>query len=99
MSTAITAMVIALAIVANICFFALATHFIWYIDMTKGQVFYYGGSGYQLAASTYSHYGFIPLRGAGTYRTKFQQSVHSSTGTRIGHHEDVVILILSKLIP
>lgn len=32
-------MVIALAIVANICFFALATHFIWYIDMTKGQVF------------------------------------------------------------
>ena len=39
MSTAITAMVIAVAIVANICFFALATHFVWYIDMTKGQVF------------------------------------------------------------
>jgi lysophospholipase L1-like esterase len=51
--------------------------------MTKGQVFYYGGSKYQLAASTYSYYGFVPLRGAGTYRTKFQQQVHESTGTRI----------------
>ncbi len=38
-STAITALVIAVAVVANICFFALASHFVWYIDMTKGQVF------------------------------------------------------------
>ncbi len=53
--------------------------------MTKGGVWYYGSSGIQLAgnADSYSYYGFIPLRGAGTYRTKFQQSVHSSTGTRI----------------
>lgn len=51
--------------------------------LTQGQVFYYGSSGYQLVSSTYSYYGFIPLRGAGTYRTKFQAHVHSSTSTRI----------------
>ena len=38
-SSAITALVIAVAVVANICFFALASHFVWYVDMTKGQVF------------------------------------------------------------
>ncbi len=38
-STAITALVVAVAVVANICFFALASHFTWYIDMTKGHVF------------------------------------------------------------
>ena len=38
-SSAITALVIAVAITANICFFALASHFVWYIDMTEGQVF------------------------------------------------------------
>lgn len=38
-SSAITACFIALVIVANVCFFALASHFTWYIDMTKGQVF------------------------------------------------------------
>ncbi len=38
-SSAITALVIAVAVVANICFFALASHFVWYIDMTEGQVF------------------------------------------------------------
>lgn len=53
--------------------------------MTKGFLFYYGGSGYQMAGSeaSYTYHGFIPLRGAGTYRTKFQQQVHESTGTRI----------------
>jgi len=38
-SSAITALVIAVAVVANVCFFALASHFVWYIDMTKDQVF------------------------------------------------------------
>ncbi|MBO5196559.1 MAG: GldG family protein [Clostridia bacterium] len=38
-SSVITALVIAVAVVANICFFALASHFVWYIDMTEGQVF------------------------------------------------------------
>ena len=38
-SSVITALVIAVAIVANISFFALASHFVWYIDMTEGQVF------------------------------------------------------------
>ncbi len=39
LSSAITALVIAVAVVANVCFFALASHFVWYIDMTEGQVF------------------------------------------------------------
>ena len=38
-SSAITALFIALAVVANVCVFALAYHFSWYLDMTKGQVF------------------------------------------------------------
>ena len=38
-SSAITALFIALAVVANVCVFALASHFSWYLDMTKGQVF------------------------------------------------------------
>lgn len=58
--------------------------------LTKGGVWYYGSSNYQLAGSSesYSYYGFIPLRGAGTYRTKFQAGVHSSTGTRIALADD-----------
>lgn len=53
--------------------------------LSYGYLFYYGGSGYQMASdgTAYSYYGFIPLRGAGTYRTKFQAGQHSSTGTRI----------------
>lgn len=53
--------------------------------MTKGGVWYYGSSGIQLAgnADSYSYYGYIPLRGAGTYRTKFQAKVHESTSKRI----------------
>lgn len=53
--------------------------------LSYGYLFYYGGSGYQMASNgtAYSYYGFIPLRGAGTYRTKFQAGQHSSTGTRI----------------
>ena len=39
MSSVITALVIALAIVFNIGFFALANHFTWYADMTKDQVY------------------------------------------------------------
>ncbi len=51
--------------------------------LTRGKCFYYSGSGFSLVDSTDSYYGFIPLRGAGTYRTKFQASVHSSTNKRI----------------
>lgn len=39
MSSVITALVIALAIVFNIAFFALASHFTWFADMTKDQVY------------------------------------------------------------
>lgn len=56
--------------------------------LTQGQAFYYGSSGYQLTGSAYTYYGFIPLRGAGTYRTKFQKGIHSSTGTRIALVDD-----------
>lgn len=38
-STVITALVVAVAVIANVIFFALASHFTWYIDMTEGQVF------------------------------------------------------------
>jgi len=51
--------------------------------LTRGQCFYYGGSGYQLVTAADTYYGFVPLQGAGTYRTKFQASVHSSTAKRI----------------
>lgn len=51
--------------------------------LTRGQCFYYGSSGYQLVGATDSYYGFIPLRGSGIYRTKFQAGVHSSTSKRI----------------
>lgn len=58
--------------------------------LTKGGVWYYGSSGIQLAgnADSYSYYGFIPLRGAGTYRTKFQAKVHESTYKRIALVDD-----------
>ena len=39
MSSVITALVIALAIVFNIAFFALASHFTWYADMTASQIY------------------------------------------------------------
>ena len=39
MSSAITALLIALVIVFNMGFFALASHFTWYADMTKDQVY------------------------------------------------------------
>ena len=39
MSSVITALVIALAIVFNIAFFALANHFTWYADMTESQIY------------------------------------------------------------
>ena len=52
--------------------------------LTNGGVFYYGGSSYQLVSGeTDSYYGYIPLRGAGTYRTKWDNSQHSSTGARL----------------
>ena len=56
--------------------------------LTSGQCFYYGSSGYQLVSQAHGYYGFIPLRGAGIYRTKFQASMHSSTGTRIALCDD-----------
>lgn len=48
-----------------------------------GQCFYYGSSGYQMVSEDMKYYSFVPLRGAGTYRTKFMKTVHSSTGARI----------------
>ena len=39
MSSAITALLIALVIVFNMGFFALANHFTWYADMTKDQIY------------------------------------------------------------
>lgn len=53
--------------------------------MSYGYLFYYGSSGYTMAGdgTSYSYYGFVPLRGAGTYRTKFQKGQHEYTGTRI----------------
>ena len=48
-----------------------------------GQCFYYGSSGYQMVSEDLKYYSFVPLRGAGTYRTKFMKTVHSSTGARI----------------
>lgn len=50
---------------------------------TYGQCFYYGSSGYQMVSEDLKYYSFVPLRGAGTYRTKFMKTVHSSTGARI----------------
>lgn len=44
-SGAIIAMVLALAVVVNVAVFALGSHFRWYIDMSKGQV-------YSLSAAT-----------------------------------------------
>ncbi len=38
-STAMTALFIAVVLVVNVAFFALATHFVWYIDMTKSHLF------------------------------------------------------------
>lgn len=51
--------------------------------MTYGKVIYYGSSGYQFVTEADSYYGFIPLRGTGTYRTKWNNSQHGSTGGRI----------------
>jgi lysophospholipase L1-like esterase len=63
--------------------------------LTSGQCFYYGSSGYQLASQEHGYYGFIPLRGAGTYRTKFQASMHSSTGTRIALCNDNNVFVVN----
>ena len=49
----------------------------------KGKVFYHSTSGFQLVNADYSYYAYVPLRGAGTYRTKWDNSQHSSTGARI----------------
>lgn len=56
--------------------------------LTRGKCFYYGSSGFSLVDSADGYYGFIPLRGPGTYRTKFQASVHSSTAKRIALVDD-----------
>ena len=50
---------------------------------TKGKVFYYGSSGYSLADATYQYYAYVPLDGTGVYRTKWDNSQHNSTGTRV----------------
>ena len=48
--------------------------------LTRGQIFYYGSDYYSLIenGAADSWYGFIPLRGAGTYRTKYQAKNHNS---------------------
>lgn len=46
-------------------------------------VFYYASAGVQLVTSDWSHAAYVPLRGAGTYRTKLNWSQHESTGGRI----------------
>ena len=38
-STAMTALFIAVVLVVNVAFFALASHYVWYLDMTKTQLF------------------------------------------------------------
>lgn len=48
-----------------------------------GQLFYYGASGCQLVSGGDSYYAYVPLRGAGTYRTKIDNSQHASTDGRI----------------
>lgn len=50
----------------------------------NGKVFYYSSSGLTLTDSDWSYYAYVPLRGAGTYRTKWNNSQHSSTGSRVG---------------
>lgn len=49
-SSIITALMLALAIVFNIAFFALANHFTWYADMTKNQVYSLSDATSQLLA-------------------------------------------------
>lgn len=46
-------------------------------------VFSYSANGYTLVEGTNSYYAFVPLRGAGTYRTKFNWSEHEWSGARI----------------
>lgn len=50
----------------------------------EGKVFYYSSSGLQLADSSWSCYAYVPLRGPGTYRTKWNNNQHSSTTSRVG---------------
>jgi lysophospholipase L1-like esterase len=58
--------------------------------MSYGNYFYYGGNNCPLASdgNAFSYYGFVPLRGAGTYRTKFNNAIHASTGGRIALVDD-----------
>lgn len=49
-----------------------------------GKCFYYSSSGLQLVDTSHSFYQYVPLRGAGTYRTKWNNAQHSSTGARVG---------------
>ena len=51
---------------------------------TKGACFYYSSSGIQLVNADWSYYQYVPLRGAGTYRTKWNNGQHSSTTNRVG---------------
>lgn len=52
-------------------------------EATFGGVFYYSSSGLQLVESNYDCYAYVPLRGAGTYRTKINNGQHAATGGRI----------------
>lgn len=54
----------------------------------RGKGIYYGSSGYQLVDGADMCYAFIPLRGAGTYRTKIVWSQHNSTGGRLALVDD-----------
>ena len=49
----------------------------------KGKVFYHSSSGMSQVNADYSYYQYVPLRGSGTYRTKWDNSQHASTGARI----------------
>lgn len=54
----------------------------------SGKTIYYGSSGYQLVDAADMCYAFVPLRGAGTYRTKIVWSQHNSTGGRLALVDD-----------
>lgn len=50
----------------------------------EGGVFYYSSSGLQIVNADWSWYAYVPLRGTGTYRTKWNNGQHSSTSARVG---------------
>lgn len=49
----------------------------------SGKVFYYGNSGLQQLDATHTYYQYVPLRGTGVYRTKWDNSQHEYTGANV----------------